>query len=83
MQALAEAINANVDNGDVVRKTLQNLSGGNENEEPSRSRERKDQEPPERQRSKEERPSKSKERDEPAPEKKTSSRDAARVTIYN
>ncbi|CAF1007188.1 unnamed protein product [Rotaria magnacalcarata] len=76
LQALAEAINANVDNGDVVRKTLQSLGGTNENEEPSRSRDRKDQEQPEKHRSKEERSNKSIEREESTSEKKTSSKDS-------
>lgn len=84
LQALAEAINLDVDSNEVVRKTLQNLGEGNENEEPAaptRSRDNKEQERSERHRSKEERSSKSHEREESASEKKSSSRDASRVTI--
>ncbi|CAF3504554.1 unnamed protein product [Rotaria socialis] len=78
LQALAEAINANVDNGDVVRKTLQSLGGTNENEEPSRSRDRNDQEQPEKHRSKEERSNNSIEREESTSKKKTSSKDSTK-----
>ncbi len=87
LQALAEAINSNVDNNEVVRKTLQNVGETNENEEPpARSQEPKDQERSERHRSKEERSSKSREREQereepPPPEKKSSSRDASRVKV--
>lgn len=85
LQALAEAITLDVDNNDVVRKTLQNVGDTNENEEPAppptRSRDQKDQERSERHRSKEERSSKSHEREEPAPERKSSSRDASKVKI--
>ncbi|CAF4380825.1 unnamed protein product, partial [Rotaria sp. Silwood2] len=42
LQALAEAINSNVDNNEVVRKTLQSLGDTNENQKPSCSRDRKD-----------------------------------------
>jgi hypothetical protein len=85
LQALAEAINSNVDSNEVVRKTLQNLGETNENEEPSRSREHKDPEPSERRRSKDERSSKSherereREREEPPAEKKPSSKETSRV----
>ncbi len=80
LQTLAEAINLDVDNNEVVRKTLQSLGGEtNENEEPSRSRERKDAESSERRRSKDERPSKSHEREEPAPERKSTAKEATRV----
>ncbi|CAF0735145.1 unnamed protein product [Rotaria sp. Silwood1] len=78
LQALAEAINSNVDNNEVVRKTLQSLGETNENEDPPRSRDRKDQEQSERHRSKEERSSKSHEREGSASEKKTSSRDSTK-----
>ncbi|CAF0727287.1 unnamed protein product [Adineta steineri] len=72
LQALAEAINANVDNREVVRKTLQSLGESNENEEPARNQ---DQEQSDKRSSKGERSSKSRDREEPTPEKKSSSRD--------
>jgi TRAF3-interacting protein 1 len=81
LQALAEAINLDVDTNEVVRKTLQTLGDTNENEEAPRSREPKEQERSEKHRSKEERSSKSREREEPIPEKKTSSREASRVNM--
>jgi TRAF3-interacting protein 1 len=82
LQALAEAINLDVNNNEVVRKTLQTLGETNENEEAPRSRDRdhKDQErSSERHRSKEERSSKSHEPEEQTSEKRSSSRDASRV----
>jgi TRAF3-interacting protein 1 len=82
LQALAEAINLDVDSKEVVRKTLQSLGETNDNEEPPpRSRDNKDQEKSERHRSKEERSSKSHEREEPPPERKSSSRDTSKVKI--
>ncbi len=75
LQALAEAINLDVDNNEVVRKTLQSLGETNENEEPSRSRDHKDSERSERHRSKEDRSSKSHEREEPTSERKSSSKE--------
>ena len=88
LQALAEAINLDVDNNEVVRKTLQSIGETNENEEPARNQDQKEQERSERHRSKEERSSKSREREHerereepPPPEKKSSSRDASRVKL--
>jgi TRAF3-interacting protein 1 len=93
LQALAEAIDSNVDNNEVIRKTLQSVGETNENEEPARSQDQKEQERSERHRSKEERSSKSREREherereEPPPpppppsEKKSSSRDGSRVKL--
>ncbi|UJR33764.1 hypothetical protein I4U23_021191 [Adineta vaga] len=76
LQALAEAIKSNVDNREVVRKTLQSLGETNENEEPAPSRDRENSE---KRRSKEERSSKSQERDrdreESSSEKKSRSKD--------
>jgi TRAF3-interacting protein 1 len=86
LQALAEAINLDVDNNEVVRKTLQSVGESNENEEPAANQDQKGQERSERHRSKEERSSKSRERDPereepPPPEKKSSSRDASKVKL--
>ncbi len=86
LQALAEAINSDVDNNEVVRKTLQGVGETNENEEPPRNQDQKEPERSERHRSKEERSSKSREREQereepPPPEKKSSSRDASRVKM--
>lgn len=82
LQALAEAINANVDNKEIVRKTLKTLgdSNGNENEEPAVDR--KEAERAERRRAKEERAnaSREREREEPAPEPRSRSKDHSRVS---
>ena len=79
LQALAEAINLDVNNNDIVRKTLQSLGDTQENEEPSRSRDEKDQEQSERRRTKEERSSKSHQREELTTEKKAGLKDSSKV----
>ena len=83
LQALAEAIRANVDNNEVVRKTLQNLGETNDNEDSHRpsehSRERKDPEKQDKHSARSERSAKSNDHDESAPEKKASSRETSRV----
>ena len=83
LQALAEAIRADVDNNEVVRKTLQNLGETNDNEESHRpsehSRERKDADKHDKHSARSERSAKSHDREESATEKKASSRDTSGV----
>ena len=83
LQALAEAIRADVDNNEVVRKTLQNLGETNDNEESHRpsehSRERKDADKHDKHSARSERSAKSHDREESASEKKASSRDTSGV----
>ena len=93
LQTLAEAISANVDSNDVVRKALQSLGEGNENEEPARpserSRERRESEQTEKpsastsgdrvRTAKADRAPKSTENEEAPSDKRGSSREASRV----
>ena len=83
LQALAEAIRANVDNNEVVRKTLQNLGETNDNEDSHRpsehSRERKDPEKHDKHSARSERSAKSNDCEDSAPEKKASSKETSKV----